>query len=607
MELTLVNLQKRFDRVESDDFSPFSVSIAVILHGFSPRVSISSTQLSDDIAKRFGFNNILQLMQYFQDDNIDSTQEVSIRFIESISDMPLQSFQTNEELFDLEEFHSSIYDMLKLIDQQLAETAVEAERSRLYKSVSLRFLSKILGGHTLSNFETFSHPIFQLFVLTTQDDCQSIGALYTQWKGTKVPFWVDLKEINPLCIIIVDLSIETDFQQGLWLRDSLKNKFGLSSLILSLNPNDKTKNLNETTIKRSVFAFSSHPEIMIIPKTLQEDIHGFYKHLTTKVVFPFMEKKVNEWHENLIVPRKSFSNRFWKGSKRSIETFSEQERQQGIDENGFNAVQGYYHHKSQEFKIRRLADWYFMMRDYKKSYTTYDLLKKDFLKDRSWTYLASLQDFMIFSLLIGASSKQASVPNEGNGNTVGITNKIINDLILPTIENLHYTYLSRCSLRTNTLRSCILMSELFISMGEAFMNELYLVQSIKLLRKLLSMKILQGSALAVIYQHISFAYTIYSRPLNHQEVSRPSDKLRIKNIDMEKLGLTRHRKASLWLLLAIKIIDPFQRPAYTKGLEQSIIKNLVQLMIEKGIDVDSNWRHVELCWLFRNGSLILNS
>ncbi len=55
-----------------------------------------------------------------------------------------------------------------------------------------------------------------------------------------------------------------------------------------------------------------------------------------------------------------------------------------------SAIQIYAHH-TPEAQMRKLADYAFMLRDYKFALSVYDSVKKDFSADKAWKYYAGAQ------------------------------------------------------------------------------------------------------------------------------------------------------------------------------------------------------------------------
>jgi len=51
----------------------------------------------------------------------------------------------------------------------------------------------------------------------------------------------------------------------------------------------------------------------------------------------------------------------------------------------------HYAHNTPEAQMRKLADYAFMLRDYKFAHAVYDTVKKDFSADKAWKYYAGAQ------------------------------------------------------------------------------------------------------------------------------------------------------------------------------------------------------------------------
>ena len=51
----------------------------------------------------------------------------------------------------------------------------------------------------------------------------------------------------------------------------------------------------------------------------------------------------------------------------------------------------HYAHNTPEAQMRKLADYAFMLQDYKFAHSVYDTVKKDFSADKAWKYYAGAQ------------------------------------------------------------------------------------------------------------------------------------------------------------------------------------------------------------------------
>lgn len=73
----------------------------------------------------------------------------------------------------------------------------------------------------------------------------------------------------------------------------------------------------------------------------------------------------------------------------------------------FNYQENFYYKSTPEQTIRKLADWSLILKDFKYAYSTYDLIKKDYVNDKAWAYVASTQEMCMVSLLL-AQTQQVS-------------------------------------------------------------------------------------------------------------------------------------------------------------------------------------------------------
>lgn len=233
-----------------------------------------------------------------------------------------------------------------------------------------------------------------------------------------------------------------------------------------------------------------------IDQLTDKDYHNIKNMLTELVklnLIPFMEKKISYWDDIYVQPRKSITNRFFSASKRFLSkgsnsdstglsaTYYHGNSSLSGSTSGFDFHDGYYPHHSSEAMIRKLADWAFMLRDYKYSYSTYDLLKKDLNNSKAWTYYASCQEMAVHSLLfdmiaqqthslsaaLSSSSSLSSLSSSGIHSNTGFGGYSIStiksklDVIFQTIDSVNYTYISRCNLRSFALRFQLSVAELF--------------------------------------------------------------------------------------------------------------------------------------------------
>ena len=113
----------------------------------------------------------------------------------------------------------------------------------------------------------------------------------------------------------------------------------------------------------------------------------------------------------------------------------------------YDALQGFYRPDAPEAIIRKLADYAFMLRDWKLAHTTYDMLRADFQTDKAWKYYAGANEMAAISTLLIQQT---------------LTAKTRAETVDQMLDTASYSYLSRCGAPYNTLRCLALGAELLL-------------------------------------------------------------------------------------------------------------------------------------------------
>ena len=168
-----------------------------------------------------------------------------------------------------------------------------------------------------------------------------------------------------------------------------------------------------------------------------------------------MESRVVTWNDQVASRRRGISGRFVSLSKRfagfgGSKTSSSSTGSPSTSNSNYNAQEGCYPPYSPEATMRQLADFAFMLRDWKLAYTTYDLLRSDFSHDKAWQYHA-------------ATNEMAAITSLMNAQTFGMRYRA--DLVEQMLDSAFYSYLTRCSLPWGVIRCLTISIELLISQG----------------------------------------------------------------------------------------------------------------------------------------------
>lgn len=181
-------------------------------------------------------------------------------------------------------------------------------------------------------------------------------------------------------------------------------------------------------------------------------IKTFIRELMVQSVIPFMENRVAVWNDQVASRRRGISGRLAAVSRRW--PFGSSSRS-GIGSSGGNSgnydtTHNFYAPESPEATLRKMADFAFMLRDWKLAASTYDMIRSDFGNDKAWKYHAGAHEMCAVSMLL---------------NPLAMSAKIKLESVDQMFETACYSYLTRCSDAPHALRSLTLAVELLKSRG----------------------------------------------------------------------------------------------------------------------------------------------
>ena len=115
-----------------------------------------------------------------------------------------------------------------------------------------------------------------------------------------------------------------------------------------------------------------------------------------------MERSVATWNEQILSRRRGLSGRFMSLSKRWTPFGSSRNSASASpsSNSNYDSLQGFYRPDSPEAIMRRLADYCFMLRDWKLALSTYDILRTDFQNDKAWRHYAGASEMAALSSLM---------------------------------------------------------------------------------------------------------------------------------------------------------------------------------------------------------------
>jgi hypothetical protein len=140
-----------------------------------------------------------------------------------------------------------------------------------------------------------------------------------------------------------------------------------------------------------------------LPDSDISSLRTFIRELVTQSIIPNMERSVATWNEQILSRRRGLSGRFMSLSKRWTPFGSSRNSSSSSpasSNSNYDSLQGFYRPDSPEAIMRRLADYCFMLRDWKLALSTYDILRTDFQNDKAWRHYAGAAEMAAVSALM---------------------------------------------------------------------------------------------------------------------------------------------------------------------------------------------------------------
>lgn len=185
-------------------------------------------------------------------------------------------------------------------------------------------------------------------------------------------------------------------------------------------------------------------------------IKTFVREMVTQSIVPFMERCIATWNDQVASRRRGISGRFISFSKKltgfgsSRGSSNAGSSSSSGSTSNYDALQGFYRPETPEAVMRKLADFAFMLRDWKLAQSTYDILRADYNDDKAWKYYAGTNEMTAISALLAQSA---------------LTTKVRSETVDQTLDIASYSYLNRCATPYHALRSLALGAELLRSRG----------------------------------------------------------------------------------------------------------------------------------------------
>lgn len=563
----------------------------IITRAFAPHIAVTASQDAEDLCQSMGFNGFLDLLQPLGDKvagrvTVRDSQalsmpfdDFSVRFIPPPrqQDLPqpqqqspksppnsafagtpkTSDFGTAFRLFQKQALDEYIAKLTRQQNNSDSSTPLTKHHDIVYLDV----FQKLLSAIPVSPFETFSHPVAGIVAISSNNHqpIETLSALYNESHDSSVPEYVN-KEYLRYYVLIHDE--QTDLNTSIALFEKMKRHFGLQCHMVRINR--KVDEADGVLYPRSEWLSFQQESAPATNKHLHPDdiasLTAMVRELVVQSVVPFMERCITAWNDQYASSRRGIAGRFFSASRKYFGSnnkntslfgqsspFSQGSGNTSSASTGnFNPSTLTYGYLSPEALLRKLADFAFMLRDYKFAYSTYELLKRDFTNDKAWGYLAASQEMCAVSYLLSS---------EGNSLTI----KSRTDVIEFMLDQSTYSYISRCSMPSYALRCILLSSELMCTTKSPTAAS---EGSSRWILKALNEKLVGPLGSALLLERVSKAYSCHglishknseaaaSRAAAAAAAATESDSS--DAVAGKRPKNTRDRKAAFWMLLAAR-------------------------------------------------------
>jgi len=160
---------------------------------------------------------------------------------------------------------------------------------------------------------------------------------------------------------------------------------------LQTSKEEKEKEKKSTIANRVVSDYDDEQPTTCLPDSDATGIQTMVREMAQVSVIPFMERCIATWNDQVASRRRGISGRFISMSKRYFSTSSS--RNSTSSSSNYDPLSQSYPPSSPEAQMRKLADYAFMVRDWRLAHSIYELLRTDFNNDKAWKYHAGAQVF----------------------------------------------------------------------------------------------------------------------------------------------------------------------------------------------------------------------
>ncbi|KAF2873380.1 ER-golgi trafficking TRAPP I complex 85 kDa subunit-domain-containing protein [Massariosphaeria phaeospora] len=294
------------------------------------------------------------------------------------------------------------------------------------------YLRRLLSSLPVVPHETFAHPVAGIIAISSRNPnpIEELRRLYNrQHDGDlRLPQWVENDYLR--YYVLIHDEDTGDIAKSNQTFDTMKRHFGLHCHLLRLKSQQCIPSDDDSVRLPTCEWMSAAEELSEIQRRETTDditdpdpylpdsdmtaIRTFVRELVAQSVVPNMERAVSTWNEQVLARRRGLSGRFMSLSKRWTPFGSSRNSSSpAISSNSnYDSLQGFYRPDAPEALMRKLADYCFMLRDWKLALSTYDILRTDFNNDKAWRHYAGAAEMAAMSALMATGSLSSKTRTE---------------------------------------------------------------------------------------------------------------------------------------------------------------------------------------------------
>lgn len=451
----------------------------ILERAFVPRIQIDADEEVTTLVQSLDHKSLAEMLNSYS-----QIGDVTVRHANSMSHVA-SNFVIEFLAEETPEYTAAPDDFEGILADILSDTS-RTEVNGVFEE----WLSSIVSPTDKPPFETLNHPVASVLAVSskTQDPIEAFRRMIEK---SCAPESITPYISNDYLRILLFVHDEDTLAERATLEfEKIKQEFGSCCFKLSLGTSNHVVN--------------------------DENISQAVKDITLTAVVPFMEECLRIWNEQVNSSRQGLASRLFTVSKRYLNTPVKLNKNvlriaaQNITKKTSNAqdpiappgtTRGnyyvddrYYFYASSEAQLRKLADFAVMLRDYKTAFSILDALKKDFLSDKAWGYLAAAQEMAAVVYLASRTSM--------------LSLKSFTNTIEPLLDSAVYSYISRCHLPGRALRAILSTVELIAS---SECEPLVASQAATWLLKVDTESLVGGAGVVMIRQRIANLYVQQNR------------------------------------------------------------------------------------------------